>query len=84
MSKMQESTAWQKEKDFRYNFMNEAPQPQQVSNAWKNGIPTFYEKLWRGLGIVFSLHLIGLLINDFTQMGGSHFLDRAPAMFLGL
>ena len=64
--------------------MNEAPQPQQVSNAWKNGIPTFYEKLWRGLGIVFSLHLIGLLINDFTQMGGSHFLDRAPAMFLGL
>ena len=81
---MQESTDLKKENDYSFNVMNEAPQPQQVSAAWKNGIPTFYEKLWRGLAIVFSLHLIGLLINNFTQMGGSHFLDQAPAMFLGL
>ena len=56
----------------------------QVSPAWKNGIPVKYEKLWRGVAIVFSLHLLGMLLNLITQMAGSHFLDQLPSMFLGL
>ena len=56
-----------------------------VSSAWVgNKPPADYEKLWRGLALVGTAHLAGMLVNVVSQMLGIHALDRIPAMFLGL
>jgi len=55
------------------------------SGTWTaNQPPAQFEKLWRGLALVGALHLAGMLVNIVFQMMGYHFLDRIPAMFLGL
>ena len=56
-----------------------------VSSVWVgNKPPADYEKLWRGLALVGTAHLAGMLVNVVSQMLGIHALDRIPAMFLGL
>lgn len=56
-----------------------------VSSAWVgNKPPADYEKLWRGMALVGTAHLAGMLVNVVSQMLGIHALDRIPAMFLGL